>query len=152
MMNFSYFSFSTAVQLVERDMAMARYVALKPEAQPPNEAHRSAIQNHLEFLSRKCAELLLERAEAWFQRIWLILATHYSYLELSQELETLLQAVEDDIKLEYFFHYRRDRGILLLLWRGEWVPTLNAFPSAVPEIEEGIDCLGLSIMPRAYFI
>jgi hypothetical protein len=71
------------------------------------------------------------------------LSHQYSRAELVQELEVLLQAIDDDIQLEYFFHYRRDRGVLLLMWRGHWAPTIAAFPSAVTEIEEGIDCYGL---------
>jgi hypothetical protein len=59
MINFSYFSFASAVQLVAQDMALAHYVATKPEASPPNEGHRAAIKNHLEFLSRKCAGVIV---------------------------------------------------------------------------------------------
>ena len=32
---------------------------------------------------------------------------------------------------------------MLLMYRGEWVPTVKAFPSVAGEIEEGIDCYAL---------
>ena len=146
MMNFSYFSFATAVQLIAQDLASAIYATTAdPPKLPPNEAIRSGIQNHFEFLARKCGELLLERADARLQRISLMLQRRYTYAELAQEFETLLQAIEDDIKLEYFFHYPRRKGLMLLMYRGEWAPTLaaTAFPSIGGEIEEGIDCYAL---------
>jgi hypothetical protein len=69
--------------------------------------------------------------------------THYSYLDLAKELETLLQAIEDDVRLEYFFHYRRDKGLMLLRVPSDWAPTLSAFPSVKPEIDAGVDCYAL---------
>ena len=111
MMNFSYFSFATAVQLVTQDLASAIYATTADLPKPPsNEAVRAAIQNHFELLARKCGELLLERADARLQRISLMLRRHYTYAELAQELETILQAIEDDIKLEYFSITRDVKG------------------------------------------
>lgn len=143
MMNFSYYSFATAVQVVSVDLGYEAYAHTQENAPLLDDARRALIRNHLEYLARKCGELLLERAEARLGRIMLMLNRHYSRVELVQELEILLQAIEDDIRLEYFFHYRRDRGVLLLTWRGHWGTTTTAFPSAVNEIEEGIDCYGL---------
>jgi hypothetical protein len=143
MMNFSYYSFATAVQLVAQDMAYESYALTQQDASPFNEARRAGIKNHIEYLSRKCGELLLERADARLQRVSLMLSRHYSRAELVQELEALLQAIDDDIRLEYFLHYRRDKGKILLMIPGDWTATLAAFPSARDEIEEGVDCYAL---------
>ena len=58
----------------------------------------------------------------------------------------MLQAVDDDMQdwSTFYAHYRRDRGVLALMWRGEWaLRQTGAFPSARGEIGEGIDCFGL---------
>lgn len=152
MMNFSYFSFASAVQLVAQDMAYEGYALTREDAPPLTDARRSLIKNHVDFLARKCGELLLVRADARLQRISLLLNRSYSRVELVQELETLLQAIDDDIQLEYFFHYPRHKGLMLLMYRGEWSSTLVAFPSLAREIEEGIDCYAWNTTLHAYFI
>jgi hypothetical protein len=151
MMNFSYFSFATAVQLVAQDMGYEAYTMSQETAAPLNDARRALIKNHIEYLATKCTDLLLERTDARLQRIFLLLNRHYSRDELVQELEVLLQAVDDDIRMEYFFHYRRDRGLLVLMWPGEWAATTGAFPSARGEIGEGIDCFGLEHYAASVF-
>lgn len=143
MMNFSYFAFSTAVHLVAQDLGYASYVLSQENAPPLDDAQRALIRNHVEYLAHKCVDLLLERSVARLSRIMFMMNRNYSRSELAQELEILLQAIDDDIQFEYFFHYRRDRGVLFLTWRGEWGSTISAFPSAASEIEEGIDCFGL---------
>ncbi len=54
-----------------------------------------------------------------------------------------MEAIEDDLRYERFFHYRQDRVRPFMFRDGEWAATFKAFPSAVDEITEGLDCYGL---------
>lgn len=54
---------------------------------------------------------------------------------LAQELQTLLQAIEDDLKTENFYHYQRQRSLMLIRLPFEWGATLRRFPSTSDEIK-----------------
>jgi hypothetical protein len=54
-----------------------------------------------------------------------------------------MEAVEDDLKFERFFHYKQNRVRPYMNRGHEWAPTLAAFPSLANEIDEGLDCYGL---------
>jgi hypothetical protein len=68
----------------------------------------------------------------------------YGYFSLGNDLSVLMQAIEDDIKFERFFHYSQHRARPLISMRGEWAATLalTAFSSVEKEIERGLDCFG----------
>jgi hypothetical protein len=60
-------------------------------------------------------------------------------------MEALYDAIIDDIGTERFYHYRKDKSLVLLRISSEWNATLSncAFPSLKKEIEEGVDCYAL---------
>jgi hypothetical protein len=78
------------------------------------------------------------------QRCFLILTStpKTNYASLASELVTLNEAIGDDIKTEYFYHYPRQKALLLIM-NAEWLPIFDAFPSSKKEIEEGLDCYAL---------
>ncbi len=72
-------------------------------------------------------------------------AKEITYYELASQLNTLMEAVEDDLKFERFFHYKQDLVRPYMNRSTEWAQALSpgAFPSAADEIAEGLDCYGL---------
>lgn len=156
MMNFSLDAFSWAMRLLDQEMQLALMrigFAGENAHQEVSETDKQRMSSNLEYITKKCRELSLGNAENRIQRCFLTLTSLLppTYGSVLSDLRILKEAIEDDIKFEYFYHYRRDRGLLVLMWRGEWGATITSFPTAASEIEEGIDCFGLEHYPACVF-
>jgi hypothetical protein len=146
MYNWSPHTFSSALQVLRQDSAMAFQQALADERSRSllSEADREQMIDRLSAVERECAKLTLGDADNRLGHIFPDLRRgRLTYTELMGELHTLYQAIEDGIRTEYFFHYRRVRALLFPRIPADWEAALSQFPSTTKEIEEGIDCYGL---------
>ena len=60
--------------------------------------------------------------------------------DFAAEFRVLREAIEGEIKFEYFFHYQKAKALLLLHAPGDWGATLGSFRSAKKDIDEAVDC------------
>lgn len=143
-MNCSVYGFVKALQILSMEMAdSGRKAHIDPNSALAEEHVEGLIKN-LDFITHECRQLLLRGAEERLGRIYTGLRLgNRSYAALSNELNFLGQTIEDDLRYEYFFHYRRDKALLIPRIPEDWAGALRQFPSARKEIEEGIDCYGL---------
>ena len=144
MMNWSLHTFTLTVKLLRQEIAEAMFRSSSDPAALPIEAEKSRIVANLEAVSRECAKLGLDSADKRLGRLFTNLRIGtLTYAALLREFMTFHEAIEDDINTEYFYHYRHDRGILLLRVSGDWAATIAKFESAKEEIEAGVDCYAL---------
>jgi hypothetical protein len=138
MMNFSLRSFAIAMRLTTQEIFMAM---AHPASDIIATVDKERVTNNLQFIATKCRQLALNSAENRLQRCFGLLTSSLpqTYDELRREFETLHEAIEDDIKAEYFYHYPRPKVMLLIL-NAEWLPVFDAFPSSRKEVDEGLDC------------
>ena len=139
MINFQLAPFCTALDLLRAILVEGAHGSAEGSGVIPD-ARRAIIKNHFQFIARQCSNLMLERADSRLMRISPMMDRTYGFTELFAEFKALYEAIEDDIRLERFFHYRKDKGFLLLIMPGEWAATLKAFEPAKKDIEEAVDC------------
>lgn len=65
------------------------------------------------------------------------------YSELAHELKALASDVLDATRYERFYHYPRDKGLLVLRVPGDWETPIKAFPSTEEDIKAAVDCYAL---------
>jgi hypothetical protein len=65
---------------------------------------------------------------------------HPSYSMVERELTALMQAIEDDLRDEHFYHYPAVKAEAIRSVHSTWGLTIKSFPSAGEEIVDAIDC------------
>lgn len=65
------------------------------------------------------------------------------YDRLAHELQALDSDIYHAAETERFFHYRRDKGLLVIQWEGTWATVLNAFPSTREDVRAAVDCFAM---------
>jgi hypothetical protein len=147
MINFNLSGFYEALKMVSATIVMAtsekiRASGIVPPPLVPKHMQEMIKTRH-EFIVHMCNPLLLEKTDARLTRISIMLNRQYTYDEVAREYQTLYEAIEDDIRTERFYHYNRDKALLVLKIQGDWAPTLAAFKSAKKDVEEAVDCYAL---------
>jgi hypothetical protein len=96
-----------------------------------DDADRKHMLIWVEYIARFCETLGLSSARNRVHRIQSALrkVTPLTYSQGLTQLVTLKEAIEDDVRTEYFYHYPKHKVRVLLALSGEWEGTLKAFPS-----------------------
>jgi hypothetical protein len=139
MMNFSLALFAKALEVLTveaRRSSMQSPVIVIPEAE------KERIMSQMQFVAERCRQLALSNTQDRLLRCFSLLQRTTTYGDLNRELITLYEAIEDDTKEEYFYHYPRVK-VMVLIEIAEWLPIFDAFPSARNEIDAGLDCYAL---------
>lgn len=140
MINFNLTGLFTALDSIETHLRISAHLTSQEQfAGKPLEAeYKSVVENNLQWVAKQCRDLSLEASEDRIVRIW-GLWRDITPAGLFLELKPLRESMEDDLRKLHFYRYSRDRAILYMRIPGDWAETLGAFPSARPEIEEGVD-------------
>jgi hypothetical protein len=152
MMNWSLQGFALAVAAISRESATtARCIENSPNTQIAF-GDKAQVDGSLQFAQEQIQRLNLTSARQRLERLLVRLrsspylsvggTSFYTHEQLHRDLVTLTEAIEDDIKTEYFYHYPRNKAALIFQ-NGVWLPAFEAFPSTRPEAEAGIDCYAL---------
>jgi hypothetical protein len=145
MINFTLASLVTCLTVLipQEIRAAMHYAAANREAVLDGE-DKERVEANLTFIAETCQKLLLQSAENRLGRIFTSLRLRpFPYWELANELNILSEAINDDIKTEYFYHYPRQKALMLLMVRGEWAAALGGFPSIESEVTAGVDCYAI---------
>ena len=155
MINWSLDSFLNAVSLVRQSAMLCTRAVMKEQgvAMSLDPQIRELTLSNLRYVRRICVEqMMMESVEDRFGRIYAAFQSPaLTHAELLGELNTLLQAIEDDARKERFYHYPRPKGSEVVLTRSKWLAALQQFKSAEQEIEAGVDCYGLGHNTAAIF-
>ena len=65
------------------------------------------------------------------------------YHRLAHELQALDSDIYHAAETARFFHYRADKGAMVVIWEGVWGSVLRAFPSAREDIRAAVDCFAM---------
>lgn len=63
--------------------------------------------------------------------------------DLAAELRVLRETLEGELRFQHFYHYPKEKSLVLLRRQGDWAATLSAFPSAAQDIDDAVDCYAL---------
>lgn len=66
-----------------------------------------------------------------------------TYGDLAHHFRSLEEAVRHAVETERFYHYPRDKGLMVLQVCGDWAVTMRAFPSAEEDVKAAVDCYAL---------
>jgi hypothetical protein len=149
MMNFSLRTFVIALMALSDEVRRA--ASHRPD-EVLTDADKARLIGNLQFIAERCRQISLPSAEYRLQRCFMTLQSTSPpiYGILVGELVTLNEAINDDINTEYFYHYPRQKALLIIA-NAEWLPVFNAFPSSRKEVEEGIDCYAFGHPTAAIF-
>lgn len=143
MINFSLHGFIWALRALNQEISVAFIRAKEVGGVRPEGKEKERLLGNLKFVADACSNLLLTRADDRLGRVLTAVQRGESWAQIAQELKVLAEAIDDDIKYEYFYHYPRNKGLLLARVPGDWAAALTAFPSAQKDIEAGVDCYAL---------
>lgn len=139
MINFHLIPFNTGLQILAQETLVAS--AITHQHAKVAAEYRKHVTSQINYVAEQCRKMLLQGADNRLGRLYTALGNpHLTYAELTSELSTLREAIDDDLQFERFFHYRKAKGFLLLRRSGDWQPTIKAFPITEKEIDDALDC------------
>lgn len=98
------------------------------------------INGLLQFADHISKSLNLSAPEHRVDMFGIRLHQPISYHDFASEIRALREAFEGEIKFEYFYHYPKQKALLVMRVQGDWKETLKAFPSTKKDIEDAVDC------------
>jgi hypothetical protein len=143
MINFSLHEFIAARMLLSQEVQVAFERGKQNPAAVLSDADKTRLRDNLGPVKRLVEKMLLNNTENRLVRVYSDINLNISYFALAQELRVLFEAMEDDIKTEYFYHYPHKKGSLFLRVQGDWTKALSKFPAIAPEIKNAVDCYAL---------
>jgi hypothetical protein len=66
-----------------------------------------------------------------------------SYATVNHELQALDSDIVYASEKQLFYHYPREKGLLVLRVQEDWAETLRAFPSSEDDVKAAVDCYAL---------
>lgn len=142
MINFNLHAFMWTLILIRQERALAeRRATAAPGAKlsPTDQERLKGVVEH--GIARVLNELFI--ADDRVQTIIGLVAYQGSYRDLAHEFEALDSDVLAATKYERFYHYPRDKGLMLMRVPGDWAASIKAFPSAAEDINAAVDCYAL---------
>lgn len=139
MMNFNLHAFMWTLKLIRQEWAIAE--GRIPTNDLDGEMDGGRLLDNLKGIARTLNPLFIaeDRLATLFQ------LTHNlgRYEEIAHELKALDSDVLSAARYERFYHYPREKGLLVLRVPGDWAATLKAFPSSEEDVKAAVDCYAL---------
>lgn len=154
MINFYLDKFLNGLRALTQALAHIRNIPTEDEHKDVLVSLRPQIEHNVNAAMKDCyVGLRIEAAhqvcvdiEALFHR------QRYTWRELGTLVEEFWRTLEHEMKFEQFHHYSRSSVKLIHSIYTEWKPTAEKFKTtAVPEIEDGLDCLAVGRPTAAIF-
>jgi len=144
MINYQLRPIITALDMVDRHLHWAAAMMSKHETAraPLNEEYKGVLENNVRFIQKECRKLSLQASDDRITHIW----NQWHEINptgLFLALKPLAEAMDDELGYLYFFHYPKERAMMLLRIPGDWHDTIKSFPTSEKEITTGVDCYAL---------
>jgi len=154
MMNFSLHGFVWGQKLLQQEIGEAMQKAIGDAHLIVIPEDRARIEANIRSLADTCHKMLLPSADNRLGRFWADFnRQNVTYTTVVSLLNALEEAVEDDIRTEYFYHYPRQKFLQMLRVPGDWAPALKAFPLIQKDIEAGLDCFAVGYnLPCVFYL
>jgi hypothetical protein len=153
MMNFVLGHFLWTMKLIDQEISIC-YVQSRGEVPLPiSDDFKNRFSGLFQYATAFFRRMDLTRAMDRLERIDIAIKGGTSWQAMFNELKVLKEAVEDDIKLDRFYHYPKSVAELPIRFKSDWAATLTAFPSKEMEFEvrSGVDCYALEHPTAAIF-
>jgi hypothetical protein len=142
MINFNLHALLWAWVLIRQEYSLAaKENAAAPAGTRLSERDQARLKGNLEGISSSLNALFI--AEDRLGTIHRLVANRGPYAELAHELKALGSDLMSATKYERFYHYPRDKGLLVLRVPGDWAATIRAFPSTEEDVKAAVDCYAL---------
>jgi hypothetical protein len=142
MINFNLHALLWTWVLIRQDYSLS---AKENDAAPPgtrlSEKDQARLQSNLNGIADTLNALFI--AQDRLGTIQALVRNRGPYAELAHELKALGSDLLSATQYERFYHYPRDKGVLVLRVQGDWAAVLAAFPSAAEDIRAAVDCYAL---------
>lgn len=141
MMNFNLHAFTWARILVRQEYALAERGAATGGTRLTEQDQARLNDNLKNGISPPLNALFI--ADDRLGTIYNIVRQRGRYEDLAHELKALDSDMLNATRYERFYHYPREKGLLVLRVPGDWAAALKAFPSAEEDIKAAVDCYAL---------
>lgn len=142
MINFSLYGFVWALKLLESEAAVANERAIDEEHGPIQAADLKRFRmNFANGIAPSLNAMFI--AEGRLGRLATIARLGGTYGELAHELHALRSDIVDATEFERFYHYPREKGLLIIRAAADWAAISNVFPGAREDISGAVDCYAL---------
>jgi len=121
-----------------------------PDAFVPD-PRRELLKNNLSGIFWECANLHLESCDRTILKLEQMFWRPFSYGQLRENLDRLVEDIEHDLRHQYFFHYSKDGADSIHTLPQKWGKIYEAFKAAKTEIEAGVDCLAVGHFTASVF-
>lgn len=161
MINYQVFGLAGAIMLIEQERRVigAKAAILKSVGSFAPHSYESTqhihqyaltaqdcrrIEGLLKFLLTLCQQLNLESTESRIHHFTRKMRNPtVDAVVIGAEVETLSEALHDDIRFKYFYHYPDEKAKRLLRFQADWAAPLEKFPSIKDDAEAATDCFSL---------
>jgi hypothetical protein len=146
MINFNLHAFVLAMALLEQESAIANVRAIYArDKEGPDKIQEDDLARFRQNLTNGIAPPLnaLFIGEGRLGDLATIARLGGAYEDLAHELHALRSDIRHASQFERFYHYRKDRGLLLITKDADWATVLTAFPSTRRDVDAAVDCYAL---------
>jgi hypothetical protein len=153
MLNFQLRIFLALLDILDKEREHARaIIAVHHNVVIPNE-EKERFRSIINVIERDCVQHNLVRSRDRFVhfRNHIISNQKSSYNELLNQFDVLKEAIFDDIRAEYFYHYPADKVAVYLARSREWEAAIRKFPSIREEVDAATDCYALAYNTASVF-
>lgn len=141
MMNFNLSALLYALILLRQEAAFAAFKAAREPNDRMSDADLERFRANLDGIAQVLNALFI--AEGRLGRLATMARLGAQYVDVAHELAALDSDILDASATERFYHYPREKGLLVFRVPGDWLATLKAFPSAEKDVKAAVDCYAL---------
>jgi hypothetical protein len=142
MINFNLQPLMDAWLLIRREYSLAsKEDKADPGEAKPSVSDQERLKQNLQIIWEPLAAL--QMADDRLGAIAALIRRCGPYAELAHELKALSSDVMRAAQHERFYHYPRDKGLLVIRIPEDWEAALKAFPSAEKDVKAAVDCYAL---------
>jgi hypothetical protein len=140
MINFKWGPFFHALERLAQVAQVARAEAGHGRNHPVQDDMPSEIAGAVRYAAQHGEYMNLDGPKPTFARLEVMFRRQYTWGEISELLDRALEAIQDDMKKQHFFHYPQESAKALNEAEEYWKPVFAAYPKARVEVLPGLDC------------
>lgn len=140
MINWSLSSFVWAMILVQQE---AHQTSRHAAPSVPDEHAMERIKSNFDAISSTLRAMFIADGRLGDIAAMLRGASACNYGRLAHEFGALESDIRHAIETERFYHYPKDKGLLVVQVDGDWATVITAFPSTRKDIEAATDCFAM---------
>ncbi len=141
MINYNLNNFILALAMIKQLREVAAYHANSNREATLAKEHIPTFQESFAIIlpPLHAFDLSIDRLTS----LYLLVQSGGFYRDIEHELKALDSDIQSYAKRVHFYHYPKDKALLLLNAPRDWAATLASFPAACKDVLEAVDCYAL---------